>query len=115
MSQSIPWVGHSGKLRKRHRVHQRKKREPATTSNPEGLESHTHDVGVDKPSTSNNEVPKTTRSGRQVKTPTRFLHLNKPAGPFTKRRDVVRLDSMMNERDHVTGDTCENKSSKMVW
>ena len=107
MPQSIPWVGHSGKLRKRRRVHQRnKKRDPVTTSNPEGLGSHTHDVGVDKPSTSN-DVPKTIRSGRQVKTPTRFLHLNKPAGLFTKRRKVVRPDPMMNEKDHVTRDTCE--------
>ena len=48
MSQSIPWVGHSGKLRKRRQFHQQnKKRDPATTSNPEGLGSHTHDVSVD--------------------------------------------------------------------
>ena len=109
-SQSIPWVGHSGKTRKRRRVHQRKKKKPATTSDPEGSGSHTHDVGVDKPSVSN-DVPKTTRSGRQVKTPARFLDLNKPAGPFTKRREVVRPDPISKDRDHVTGDTCENKSS----
>ena len=104
MSQSIPWLGHSGKLRKRRRVHQRKKREPATTSNPGGLESQTHDVGVDKPSTSNYEVPKATRSGRQVKAPARFLHLNKPAGRFTKRREVVRPNSITDDRDHVRRD-----------
>ena len=81
MSQSILWVGHSGKLRKRRRVNQRNnKREPAT-SNPEGSGSHTHDVGVDKPSTSN-DVPKTTRNGHQEKTPARFSH---STGPFTKR------------------------------
>ena len=62
-------------------------REPATTSNPEGSGSHTHDAGIDKPSTGN-DVPKTTRSGRQVKTSTRFLYLNKPAGPFTKGRKL---------------------------
>ena len=58
-------------------------REPATTSNPEGSGSHTNDPGVDKPSTGN-DVRKTTRSGRLVKTSTRFLYLNKPTGPFTK-------------------------------
>ena len=97
---------HSGKLRKRRRVNQRNKREPATTSDPEGSGSYTHDVGVDKPNTSN-DVPKTTMNGRQEETPARFLHLNKPGGPFTKRREVVRPDQISKDRDHVTGDTCE--------
>ena len=59
---------------------------------------------MDKLSASN-DVPKTTRSGCQVKTPTRILHLNKPAGPFTKRREVVRPNPITKE-DHVTWATC---------
>ena len=105
MSQSIPWVGHSGKLKKRRKVCQQNMREPATTSNPEGSVSHTHDVSVDKPSTGN-DVPNTTKSGRQVKTSARFLYLNKPAGPFRKRKEVVGLDQINEEKDHVRRDTC---------
>ena len=44
MLQSISWVGHSSKLKKRGKVCLQNKREPAITSNPEGSGSHTHDA-----------------------------------------------------------------------
>ena len=89
MSQSIPWVGHSGKLRKRRRIRKRDKVESAPT-NPEVAGSSTL--------TQDNSGIRTTRSGHQVKPPARFLYLNGNEVHSQNEGEVVRPEVIIKKK-----------------
>ena len=81
MEQSKPWIGHSNKLRKRRKLkHQRKVEQDDA---PSLQESHNDDLPVT-----------TTRSGRAVRRPPRFLGRIQPEVLTVEEGEVVR------SRDH---------------
>ena len=92
MSQSIPWIGHSGKLRKQRRVRQRKTAGPL---DPEAAADSTHGVS----SSIDDEKTTVTRSGRQVKKPARF-HLIEPQVHSQNEGEDVRHD--LEKGDHMS-------------
>ena len=91
MSQSIPWVGHSGKLRKRRRIRKRDKDDSATT-NPEA-------AGISTLMNGNNGTTRTSRRGRQIRTPARFLCVNggevhsQNEGEVVRPKEISRIGS----------------------
>ena len=65
MSQSIPWVGHSGKLRKRRQIRQQNKTDSAVKDQPDVLGTSTMNTRTSEQSASSGASR--TRSGRLVK------------------------------------------------
>ena len=75
MAAAIPWVGHCNKLRKRHRI--RNKRDQPATGGQHMTERTTDNITV-------------TRQGRIVKKPARFTVVNSPEAIHKKEGEVVR-------------------------
>ena len=74
ISNSTPWVGHTGKLWKRRQLRKRK-----------GPEEESADQEDE-----NGHIVKTTCSGRTVRKPSRFLVVNSPQDYSSKQGEVVR-------------------------
>ena len=95
MSRVTPWVGHTGKLRKRRTLHKREN----------------HETLMDEDQTvANNIAPKLSRRGRPIRTPARFLFVDSHKAIQEKRGEVVETDV------HVSGDhgTRESFRARMI-
>jgi len=89
MSQSIPWVRHAGKLRKRHQLHRKMRPGTGTTSDPKQSECSTS-RGNDSGTSTSSEKPKVSRKGHSIWTPARYLWLNRPQVHSQKEEEDVR-------------------------
>ena len=84
IGKSTPWVGHTGKLRKRRQLCKRKQR-PSEHIAQQEIESK-------------EKVTRTTRSGRKINKPSRFLLVNSPEDYSSKRGEVVRHVMKIRQR-----------------
>ena len=90
MSHSMPWVGHSKKMRKRRTLRQRT--DSGNTSN---------NASVTEAVTTDDQTRVSSR-GRQIRTPARFRLVDSPKAIQKKRGEVVETDHHVSD-DHVKG------------
>ena len=96
MLNSTPWVGHSGKLRKRRLI--RSKNKNVQVAGQE-TQSGNHAVNTKGAYEVSDQTVKFSRHGRPIKKPARFLCLSNPEDYSQKEGEVVRSQ----ERSRETG------------
>ena len=87
MATATPWVGHSGKLRKRRRVFNRLDKQAATDN--QSVEDQSEGRAPDNVTV--------TRHGHLVKKPARFHIMNSPGTIHKKEGEVVRSHETQRE------------------